>query len=432
MRTAGKMLLAVLILALALSPLGCKAPAAKQVTIHVVTMDQAAMTTAEMDEVAKEFMAANPNTKVVMEYVAYDNLHDKIVTAMATNPPPYDVIMVDVVWYAEFAKAGYLADVTNKITPDMRNKTFKTGWNVVTVGGKVYGMPWLLDCKYFFYNEKMLKDAGFDNPPKTWEELIEQAKVIKQKGICEYPIAWSWAQHEAAICDYTLLLAGNGGTFLDASGKPAFNNDKGVATLEWMIKSIDDGLSNPASPTQLEGDVQNLFAGGKAAFCTNWLSTYDFANNNKEQSQVTGQVKMALMPVFDAQSKAGLKSATVDGSSGFSVVATSPNKDAAWKFIEFLCSEPTQMKYSLHQLPIWTTSYEGDNLQKLLGQSPVTPVTVPMFKEQFPYANVRPVIPYYMAGSKALQLALQEALTKQKPAKQALDEAAAKWVELAK
>ncbi len=88
------------------------------------------------------------------------------------------------------------------------------------------------------------------------------------------------------------------------------------------------------------------------------------------------------------------------------------------------------MKYSLHQLPIWMTSYSGDSLQKLLGISPANQVTVPMFKEQFQYANVRPTIPYYMEGSKALQLALQQALSKQKTPQQALDDAAAKWNQL--
>lgn len=414
-----------------------KAPAAptsapaKAASIRVLSMDQAAMTTDEMDAVAKEFMAANPNVKVEMEYLAYDALHDKIVTAMATKPPPYDVIMVDVVWYAEFVKAGYLADVTDKITPDMRSKAFKTAWNVVTVGNKMYGMPWLLDTKYFYYNEKLLKQAGFDNPPKTWEELVTQAKAVKDKKIVDYPIVWSWAQAEAAICDFTALLSGNGGRFVDEAGKPVFNDAKGVATLEWMVKSIDDGNTNPASISDLEEDVRNVFSSGKAVFATNWLYMYDMANNNPKESQVTGQVKITTMPVFQSAAATGLKSASVDGSSGFSVIATSPNQDAAWAYVKFLTSEPTQMKYSLHQLPIWATSYEGDNLKKMTSLSDVNKVTVPMFAAQFPFANVRPVVPYYAEGSKALQLALQQALTKQKTPKQALDEAAAKWVQLA-
>jgi multiple sugar transport system substrate-binding protein len=421
------------ILVTALLVVTCLRPvkAADQVTIHVLTMTQAAMTNDEMDSVAKEFMAANPNIKVEMEYVSYDALHDKFVTSMATNPAPYDVVMVDVIWYSEFVKAGYLADVTDKITPDMRDKVFKTAWNVPTVDGKVYGMPWLLDTKYLYYNDKLLKQAGFDNPPKTWEELYDQAKVIKQKGIAEYPIVWSWAQQEAAICDFTALVAGNGGKTVDDKGNPAFNNPQGVGALNWMVKTLDDGISNPASISSVEDDVRNVFSSGKAVFAVNWLYMYDLANVDPKESQITGQVKMTLLPVFADQAKAGLKSASVDGSSGFSVTSTSANKDAAWEYVKFLTSEPTQMKYSTHQLPIWSTSYEGDNLTKLLAISASTPVTVPIFKDQFQFATVRPRVPYYIEGSKALQLALQLALTKQKTPQQALDDAAATWTQLA-
>ncbi len=429
-RTVLTIILAAVMILLAVSPAVAHPNRADQVTIHVLTMQQAAMTTDEMDSVAKEFMAANPNIKVEMEYISYDSLHDKFTTSMATNPPPYDVVMVDVIWYDEFIKAGYLADVTDKITSDMKANVFKTAWNVVTRDNKVYGMPWLLDTKYLYYNEKLLKQAGFDNPPKTWEELVEQAKAIKTKGIVDYPIVWSWAQQEAAICDFTALLYGNGGKFLDDKGQPAFNDAKGVATLQWMVQTIDDGLTNPASITDVEEDVRNVFSSGKAVFALNWLYMYDLANFNEKESQVAGQIKITTIPVFDSVAKSGDKSSSVDGSSGFSVVASSPNKDAAFEYVKYLTSEPVQMKYSLHQLPIWSTSYQGDNLKKLEAISPSSPVTVPMFKEQFAFAHVRPTVPYYLEGSKELQLALQLALTKQKTPQQALDDAAAKWTAL--
>src|SRR5579859_2432497 len=160
---------------------GQPAHAQSQITIHVLTQQQSAMTNDEMQSAAADFMAANPNIKVEIEFIDYDSLHDKFVTSMATNPPPYDVIMTDVIWYPEFVKSGYIADVTSRVTPDMLNNAFKTAWNVVTVGGKLWGMPWLLDTKYLYYNEPMLKQAGFDHPPATWEDLVQQATVIKQK-----------------------------------------------------------------------------------------------------------------------------------------------------------------------------------------------------------------------------------------------------------
>jgi multiple sugar transport system substrate-binding protein len=412
------------------SVIGC-APQqpAGPVTIRVLSMEQAGATVDEMNAIVGEFNTANPDIMVEIEYVSYDALHDKITTSMASTPPAYDVFLADDIWYAEFSKAGYVMDATDRITQDMRDKIFAAAWDITTVDGKVYGMPWLLDEKYFFYNEKLLNEAGFSAPPTTWEELVEQSIAIKEQGIAEYPIVWSWGQYEAAICDWVILLYGNGGSLMDASGAPAFNNEAGVETLNWMIQSIDDGITNPASISYVEEDVRNVFSQGKAVFAVNWNYMYDLVNFNTDESQVTGQIKMALMPAFAGS---GVESASINGSMGFSVAATSPNKDAAWKYVEFLTSEDVQNRYSAHLLPIWQTSFEGENLTKLEGYTPANATTVPMFNAQFPFAHVRPKVPYYPEASKTLQLALQEALTKQKTPEQALNDAAAKWVDLAK
>ena len=56
--------------------------------------------------------------------MGYDYIHDKITTGMAAKPPAYDAAMIDVIWPDEFIKAGYLLDVTDRITPDMKSGMF--------------------------------------------------------------------------------------------------------------------------------------------------------------------------------------------------------------------------------------------------------------------------------------------------------------------
>ena len=107
------------------------------------------------------------------------------------------------------------------------------------------------------------------------------------------PIVWSWGQYEAAICDWVTLLYGNGGMMADEAGNPVFNNEVGVKTLEWMVKTIDDGITNPSSISYVEEDVRNVFSQGKAVFALNWNYMFDLANFKTDQSQITGQVKMA-------------------------------------------------------------------------------------------------------------------------------------------
>ncbi len=432
MRSLYKIGLLALALVFLVGTVGCAPQAAAGlVTIHVITMDQAAMKTSEMDEVARAFEAQNPDIKVNMEYVGYDNLHDKIVTGMAAKPPAYDAVMVDVIWPDEFIKAGYLLDVSSRVTPEMKSGIFPAAWNGVTRNGKIYGMPWLMDVKYFMYNKDMLAKAGISAPPKTWDELVAQSQTIKQKGIAEYPIIWSWNQKEGVVCDFTALLFGMGGKFLDDAGKPVFNDDKGVGVLTWMKKTIDDGLSNPSSVASDENAVEADFLAGKSAFAVNWLFQYS-DSNDATKSQIVGQAAFAPMPVFQKGADAGVKGSSVDGSSAFAVIATSPYADQTWKFLTYLTSNEVQNKYSKEQLPIWQGDFQGDALTALEAANPTNPVTVPAFLAQFPFANERPTVPYYNEASAALQLAIQEALTGVKSPQQALDEAAAKWVELAK
>jgi multiple sugar transport system substrate-binding protein len=431
MSTFKKLLFAVMALVMIAGVAGCKAKSTGPVTIHVLTMDQAGLKPAEIDQIARDFEAKNPDIKVVMEYVGYDYVHDKIVTGMAANPPAYDAAMIDVIWPDEFIKAGYLLDVTSRVTPEMKSGIFPAAWNGVTRNGKIYGMPWLMDVKYFMYNKDMLVQAGFTEAPKTWEELLTQAKAVKEKSLAEFPISWSWNQKEGVVCDFTVLLFGNGGAFLDSAGKPVFNNEKGVQVLTWMKQTIADGLTNPSSISSDEMAVEADFLAGKSAFAVNWLFQYA-DSNDATKSQIAGKVAFGAMPVFEAGAAAGIKGSSVDGSSSFAIMATTPYPDQTWKFLTYLASNEVQIKYSAEMLPIWQADFQGDALKTLEAATPANPITVPAFLAQFSYANERPTVSYYNEASMALQLAIQEALTGVKTPQQALDEAAAKWVTLAK
>ena len=428
MKTMLRFFVFVFVIALLVSSVGCASDESEAGTVRVLAMEQAGPTVEEMNAIVEEFNEENPNVEVVIEYVSYDALHDKITTAMASSPPAYDVFLVDDIWYSEFAEAGYIWDVSDKITPEMEENIFDAAWDITVVDGKTYGLPWLLDQKYFYYNEDILNAAGISAPPTTWEEMVEQARIIKDQGLVEYPSVWSWGQYEAAICDWVTLLYGNGGSLVDDAGNPTFNDEKGVETLTWMLQTIDEGITNPASVSYVEEDVRNVFSQGKAAFATNWVYMYDLVNFNEEESQVTGQIKMSLMPAF---ADSGVVSATQDGSMGFSVAAESPAKESAWEYVKYITSEDVQNRYSAHLLPIWETSFQGEQLETLMSYSESNETTVPMFSEQFPYSYVRPKVPFYPEASKALQRALQEALTETKSPQQALDDAAEKWVSFA-
>ncbi|ACO48127.1 extracellular solute-binding protein [Deinococcus deserti] len=388
------------------------AASAAPVTLNALLMKQAAYSEQDIRNMTKEFEAKNPNLKVNIEFVAYEALHDKIVASQASGSNGYDVVLFDVIWPAEFAQNGFLQDVTNRIPKASTDRVIKGAWTTVEYDNKRYGMPWILDTKYLYYNTDMLKQAGIKAPPRTWEELLQQADILKKKKITQYPIVWSWAQAEALICDYTTLVSAFGGQFYKG-GTPAFNSGGGLKALTYMTDSVKRGLSNPNSKEYLEEDVRRVFSSGQAAFALNWTYMYNMANDPKE-SKVAGKVGVVAAPGAAGISKAS----AMNGSMALGISGNSQKADDAWKYISFLTSQPTQNKYAKLSLPIWKTSYTDPKVAQ--GQQQL----IKAANTALPLMYPRPTITRYQELSVTLQKAIQEALLGRKTPQAALNDAA--------
>ena len=106
-----------------------------------------------------------------LEFVPYEALFDMIVASKAAGGSGYDVVLYDVIWPAAFARDGVLQDVTARVKGSIdTTKVFDSAWSTSLYNGKYYGLPWILDTKYLFYNTDMLAKAGIAAPPKTWDE----------------------------------------------------------------------------------------------------------------------------------------------------------------------------------------------------------------------------------------------------------------------
>ncbi|MEX6505353.1 extracellular solute-binding protein [Jiella sp. M17.18] len=386
-------------------------PAFAETTLRALFMAQAAYSEADVRAMTAEFTKANPDIKVDLEFVPYEGLHDKTVLAQGSGSG-YDVVLFDVIWPAEYAKDNVLVDETDKITPEMKKGVLPGAWTTVQYDGKYYGMPWILDTKYLYYNKDILAKAGIKEPPKTWEELAADAKTIKQKGLLEYPIVWSWSQAEAAICDYATILSAYGGQFLK-DGKPVFQTDGGLDALQYMVSTMKDGITNPNSKEYLEEDVRKVFENGDAAFALNWTYMYNMANDAKD-SKVAGKVGVEPAPGHKGTSELS----AVNGSMGLGVTTTSQHKDAAWKYVVFMTSQPVQNQYAKLSLPIWKSSYDDPAVTK--GQEDLVAAAKKALAVMYP----RPTTPHYQELSQALQLAIQSAILGAESPKDALTTAA--------
>ena len=325
--------------------------------INALFMTQAAYSENDIRAMTQNFQKQHPDVSVNLEFVPYEALHDKIVAARGAGGNGYDVVLFDAIWPAEFTRFDLLQDVSARITPEEKDKVFPGAMNTVIYKGKTLGMPWILDTKYLYYNKAMLSKAGITTPPQTWQQVLDDAKIIKQKKIVNYPLVWSWSQAEALVCDYTTLVSGFGGQFYQ-NGKLNFYSPASLKALNLMKSSLDDGLSNPASREYLEEDVRKSFSNGDAAFALNWTYMYNMANDPK-QSKVAGDVGIMPAP-GDAPGQAG----GVNGSMGLGIAKGSTHPEQAWQYIQYMTSQPVQNQYARLSLPIWKSSYQDPAVKK--------------------------------------------------------------------
>jgi multiple sugar transport system substrate-binding protein len=379
--------------------------------INALFMQQAGYSEDDIRGMTAEFTKAYPKITVEPTFVAYEALHDKIVAAAAAGT--YDVVLIDVIWPAEFGSKHIVTDVTASFPASWKSDMLGGALATASYQNHYYGVPWILDTKYFYYNTDMLGRAGVDPTSlSTWDGVLAAAQTLKDKKISDSPLIWSWKQAEALICDYTQLLGAFGGKFLADDGKSvAFDTGGGLQALEFMKHTLDAGLSNRNSLESLEEDVRKIFSDGQAAMALNW--TYMFnAANDPAQSKVVGKVGVASTPSGPA-GRPG-----VNGSMALCVSSGSKNQQAAWSYVTYLTSAPVQNKYAKSSLPCWSASY--DDAQVVA----TAPQMVPVAKKSLASLIARPQIPRYNEISQVLQTEVQKALLGSKTPKQALTDAA--------
>jgi len=376
--------------------------------LNALFMSQAAYSESDVRAMTSDFEKAHPDVSVNLEFVPYEALHDKIIAARGAGSNGYDVVLFDDMWPAEFAKFGLLKDITSTVSADEKGKVFDGAWSTVSWDKKLWGMPWILDTKYLFYNKAMLAKAGIANPPTSWAQVMEQSKILQDKGIVKYPLVWSWSQAEALVCDYPTLGSAFGGQFYQ-NGKLNFSDPGSVKAVTFMKESLDKGVTNPNSREYLEEDVRKVFSNGDAAFALNWTYMYNMANDAK-QSKVAGEVGIVPAP-----SEMPGKVAAMNGSMGLGVTQASAHQGEALAFVRYLTSQPVQDKYAKLSLPIWKSSYDDPAVQK--GQEPL----IAAAKKSLDVMLMRPITADYSRLSNGLQQQLQQVLQGQQTPQSAMD-----------
>lgn len=308
--------------------------------------------------------------KVNYEIVPYENSREKQVLNF-TAKGDLTVALIDLVWMGEFAENGWVVPADTFIKdaaladPALKlDGFFPLLLNAFgSWGGKVYGLPFDNYSGLLYYNACMLKEAGFDKPPATWEELAKvYAPKLTDRARNRYGYVLQSLRGETQSADsFMRMLWPFGGSLLDKDFRSNLKAAGSQAGLQFRQDLA--GVMPPGYVSMDHADAVNAFAQGQVAMLTEWSAFYSTVTDPKT-SKVVDCVAIAPEPAGPAGRLPAL------GGFSLAVASQAPAREqkAAWLFIQWATSEAIAKDYvqaggvsgrqSVYQLPEIRAAYK--------------------------------------------------------------------------
>lgn len=240
------------------------------------------------------FEKSHPNIKVNVQVIAFDALHDKLVTSVVGGDAP-DISWGLVEWLGELDRMGALADLSGKmaVAPEQK-ELYPNALAALTISGKLKAVPNYIGLRALLVHADMLKKAGIAAPPKTWTELLADAPKIKAAtGKPAFGIAGTGVRTPQELI---MFLAQNGVKIAVPTNDGKFYNDwaenpaemKRAAEVFAFYQSLQTtGAIDPAAAGWGYEEEDSEFAQGRYAMVVDgsWMSER-VAENPKEMADL--------------------------------------------------------------------------------------------------------------------------------------------------
>jgi multiple sugar transport system substrate-binding protein len=358
-----------------------------------------------------EFEAAHPGVRVRAEALPWtsDEQHQFYVINLEGRSPGFDVMMLDVIWVPEFARAGWLLDLTSRLRPGELAPNFPSTVEAATFDGRVWALPWNMNVGLLYYRSDLLGKYGLA-PPETFDELIEQVRRVRE-GERDPRLGgylFQGKQYEGMIVNVLEAFWASGTRLVAADGTIFPEPERAAGALAFLRRLIETGVS-PAWTTAADEELsRRAFGAGEAIFLRNWPYAQDLFE--APDSPVRGKVGIAPLPRHGS----GPRGAGSTGGAHLGVSRRTRHPDLAVELARFLTSERAQKQMALAALsPTRTALYDDPDLRR---RRPSLPQIRALMLDGHP----RPVTPYYLLLSATLQPEFSAALAGVKPARLAI------------
>ena len=181
-------------------------------------------------------------------------------------------------------------------------------------------------------------------PPRTWPELVDQAKLILAQERDAYLTGYSaqFKQYEGLVCNLMEFIMSNGAALWDEQTlNSTLASSRATEAVRFVRDQIIRTISHRGVLAYQEPESLALFTQGKALFHRNWPYAWEVAND-PQRSKVAGHVGVIPLPSFP-----GHKSVATLGGWQLGISRFSRHPPLAWQFVEHMTSRDAQKQIAL-------------------------------------------------------------------------------------
>jgi len=362
-------------------------------------MAQAGYQPADIVRCADQFKKKT-GINVILHFAQYEDQYNLIQESSKASSAKYDIILLDLIWTADFAEKNIIEPIPGYLKIQVKRGIIPQIYRAFYYRKKLWAVPFLANFQLFYTNTDLLRKAGFNHPPASLEEMVHMAAIAKKKGIIKYPIFDSFKKQEALVCEYVWVVGSFGGNLMGTDGKINLLTEPNRRALNFLAGLFKNRLINPYSLKSEEVFSAEVFTSGDALFTTNWTFLSGIIMNSSLPISEYG--KASLIPAAENKINSAVKTSTVSGFQGLTVMRNSRHKSSAWEFIRYL-SSPEFQKNHLEEMSVWKEVWLDPKTRQ---KDP----DINLKKKQILGVHNRPIHPQYRRISKSLQNWIYRAL----------------------
>lgn len=342
-----------------------------------------------------DFEREHPDIHVEVQQMPLTAAHQKLLTAFAGDSTP-DLTQLGNTWLPEFAALNALEPLQQRVAASATVKPedyFAPIWAINRIDGALYGVPWYVDTRLLFYRRDLLKAAGFDAQPSTWDEWRHMLAVLSHPERGTYGILLPTNEYEQLM---SLALQQSEPMLRDGGRYGNFRSAGFKRALAFYVDTFR--LKQAPAITAVEaGNPWDEFGRGVYAFY--FSGPWNIGEfRQRLPADREGEWATAPLPGPDG---AGVGAA---GGSSLVVFRRSAHKDDAWLLIEYLSRPDVQRRLYdlLGDMPARRSAWDGGSLR--------TDPKVQAFREQLEHVKPSPQVPEWERIANEMQLVAARAV----------------------